>query len=337
MVKQLLSSRRPSAVSLVLPLLLAVVLLYFAFRGVAWGEMLATARQGRLELFALACGIMTVSTALRALRWRVLLSAEKLIPPLTVFWATAVGYLGNNFLPARAGEVIRSVMLGRAAGVSKSYILATALTERIMDVIALLLISVGALLTLRNVPDWLFGAARVMALVGAVGLVGLLVAPRLQGLIQRLVGRLPLPPRFRSRVQHFIGQFLLGTEAFQHVGRALGFAGLTVVIWSMDTLAAVVTARALRLDLAVPVALLLLAGLGLSSAAPSTPGYLGIYQFVARTILPAFGFTQEQALVYIIVFQALTYVIVVVWGLLGLWRLSVGTPGSARPDDEPSG
>jgi uncharacterized membrane protein YbhN (UPF0104 family) len=72
----------------------------------------------------------------------------------------------------------------------------------------------------------------------------------------------------------------------------------------------------------LPQALLLLAALGLASAAPSTPGYVGIYQFVAVAVLQPFGFSQSEALAYVLVAQAAIYVVVLVWGVLGLWRLT---------------
>jgi uncharacterized membrane protein YbhN (UPF0104 family) len=68
------------------------------------------------------------------------------------------------------------------------------------------------------------------------------------------------------------------------------------------------------------VALLLLAGLGLGSALPSTPGYVGIYQFVTVSILTPFGVRHDDALAYSFVSQAMSYVVVLVLGLPGLYR-----------------
>jgi glycosyltransferase 2 family protein len=68
----------------------------------------------------------------------------------------------------------------------------------------------------------------------------------------------------------------------------------------------------------------LIAALGLSSAAPSTPGYVGIYQFVAVTVLAPFGFARDEALAFILATQAVNvYAVVIVWGTLGLWSLGV--------------
>src|SRR5690242_3369470 len=97
---------------------LAAVLLFLAFRGVNWGDMIQTLRSGRIELLALAFGVITVSYFLRGMRWRVLLSAERLLHPVTVFWGTCAGYLGNSFLPARAGELIRSALIAQKANIS---------------------------------------------------------------------------------------------------------------------------------------------------------------------------------------------------------------------------
>lgn len=111
---------------------------------------------------------------------------------------------------------------------------------------------------------------------------------------------------------------------------AAALAGLTAAVWLIDACVVVQVARAFNLGLALPGALLLLAALGLASAAPSTPGYLGIYQFVAVTVLMPLGFPRDEALVYIIAFQAVSYAVVILWGALGVWRLRAGRAGARR-------
>jgi uncharacterized membrane protein YbhN (UPF0104 family) len=87
--------------------------------------MLDTMRQGPLEFLSLAFLLLSISIFIRGLRWRVLLSSEKLVPVITVFRATAIGYLGNSFLPARAGEFIRSGVISRNSGIGVSFVFAT--------------------------------------------------------------------------------------------------------------------------------------------------------------------------------------------------------------------
>jgi hypothetical protein len=99
-----------------------------------------------------------------------------------------------------------------------------------------------------------------------------------------------------------------------------GFAGLTLLIWFLDAVGTILTGSALGLAIPLSVAFLLIAGLGLSSALPSTPGYIGIYQFVAVTVLTPFAFTRTDAIAYILVAQALGYVVIGFWGGLSLLR-----------------
>ena len=83
-------------------------------------------------------GFTSVTLFVRACRWRVLLDAEGAVSVSTAFWATATGYFGNNFLPVRAGELIRSLMISSRARLDLPFVLATALSERVADAIAAL-------------------------------------------------------------------------------------------------------------------------------------------------------------------------------------------------------
>lgn len=308
--------------TVVFTIILAVVLLFLALRGVDWQEMLATVQQGRIEYLVLAFWTMTFSYFLRAMRWRTLLTAEKPIHPLTTFWGTCIGYLGNYFLPARAGELIRSVLIAQRAEINLLYVIATALTERIVDAALLVMIVIGLLPLLPAMPQEILDARVIFLVIGFGGLIGLLIAPRLEGVLVALLQRFPVSEAIKTRLAELLNKFLLGMRALQHPSRATIFLSLTAIIWSIDVVVALFVAEAFGLALTAPQVLFLLAALGLSSAIPSTPGYIGVYQFVAVSVLTPFGISDSQAVVYILAFQAMTYVLVLVWGLIGLWRMN---------------
>jgi len=113
----------------------------------------------------------------------------------------------------------------------------------------------------------------------------------------------------------FAREALVGMRAFHHTARFLGFAAFTVTIWVSDALGTMAAARALGLALSFPMAVLLLTGLGLGSALPSTPGYVGIYQFVAVTVLVPLGVPKSGALALILMMQAYGYVVLLALGL----------------------
>jgi uncharacterized protein (TIRG00374 family) len=307
---------------------LAAVLLYFSLRGIEWrevGRIAAGAAPGRL---AAVLVIASAALLLRACRWFVLLEAPELPPEggrrrltvATVFWATAAGYFGNNFLPARAGELVRTMMISARSGLEVPYVLATALSERVADAVVLVGIAGAVLLTRAAPPGWLAGAIRPLAVLALIGAAGIVLLPLFGPQLQSLVGRAPIPDRFRAALSRAIDHALRGVRAFHDPRRLVPFGALTAAIWALDATGVVVGASALGLDVPFALAFLLIAGLGLGSALPATPGYVGIYQFVAVSVLTPFGYSRNDAIAYILVAQALGYVVIGFWGALGLVR-----------------
>jgi glycosyltransferase 2 family protein len=119
-------------------------------------------------------------------------------------------------------------------------------------------------------------------------------------------------------VEAALGQGLQGIRSFHDRDRLTRFLFLTVGIWCLDMVTATVSAHAIGLSIGVRETFLLLAGLGLGSALPSTPGYVGIYQFVAVTVLAPFGVSKTNAIAYIVLLQAIIYLVILTWGLIGL-------------------
>jgi glycosyltransferase 2 family protein len=298
-----------------LPIALAAALLCYSLRGVDWGRV-GTIIGAAHWRFLVGAGLLTcVSSTMRALRWRILLNAEARLSLWTVFRANMAGYLGNNFLPARAGELIRSLLISRRSKLSRTYVLTPALSERLMDAISLVLASSVVLLGVHPKPAWMSGLARSMTLFAALGALIVTIAPHTGHGLTKLLARLPLPENLRAKAIGLSEQVLLGMRAFHHWGRFVGFAVLTTAIWTCDASTIMVGARSLDLHIGFPLAMLLLTGLGLGSALPATPGYVGIFQFVAVSVLTPFGVSKDAALAYILIAQALSYLMVLLLGL----------------------
>jgi uncharacterized membrane protein YbhN (UPF0104 family) len=146
------------------------------------------------------------------------------------------------------------------------------------------------------------------------------VLPLLGPAGERLIARAPLPHALQARLIALMEQGLRGLRAFHDAGRLFAFVATAVLIWVIDAVGTVIGGAALGLAIPLPVAFLLNAGLGLGSALPSTPGYVGIYQFVTVSVMTPFGFSRADAIAYILVSQALMYVVIGVLGAIGLLR-----------------
>lgn len=308
--------------SWIIPVALAALLLYFSLRGVEWrrvGQIIA----GAYWPFLLAAlGTAFLSSLGRAVRWRILLNATGAgLGILTVFWAMMAGYLGNLVLPARAGELVRTFLISRNSALTTPYVLTTALGERVMDAIALILFSSLALLGVPSIPAWMLGVARSLAAVAVVAAISVAVLPYIHNWVESVLRRIPMPAKLRDMLLALLSQVMLGLRAFHDPKRFALFAALTPVIWSIDTIGGVLAAHALNLPLNFAQVLLLLTALGLGSALPATPGYLGIFQFVAVTVLGPFGIARDSAIAYVIILQAITSILFITLGALGLIRL----------------
>ena len=308
---------------------LAGILLYFSVRGIQWVRVWQIVRAARYSLLAVCCVMSSAALLLRAFRWRVLLGTEGQIGLGTVFWASAAGYLANNFLPARAGELVRAWMISSRSGLSKSFVLTTALSERVADAIALALIGAAALLVLPAQTGWLGTVSKPFTVVALCGLAAMAVLPRLGRHGKALLEWIPISGSVRTKLAGMLDQILLGARALHQPRRLASFLTLTAAIWCTDAVTVVMGGRALGLVIPLPVAFLLLAGLGLGSALPSTPGYVGIYQFVAVSILVPFGLDRTDAIAYILFSQGFYWALIACWGALAFWRFrKIASPGN---------
>lgn len=297
---------------------LAGVLLYLSVRKVDWRQVWTSIAHCKLGWLALSVALSAVSYFNRGLRWRVLLNTQAHLPVLTVFWANSAGYLGNNVLPARAGELIRTAMVSSRSQLSKTFVLTTALAERLMDAIVLV---VSGTIVLRFVPDkpaWLSTISTPLLILGSVAALLIISIPAFEKPALRLLDKLPVPTSAVRRVENAIEHIAAGIRSFHDPSSFSLFLLLTAAIWGLDSYSITILARALGMQMSLAVALLLIVGLGVGSALPSTPGYIGIFQFVAVTVLMPFHFTRSNAIAFILVAQAGALVVTGVLGSIGL-------------------
>ncbi len=231
------------------------------------------------------------------------------------------GYLGNNILPARAGELVRAAYIGRESDIAASFALATGLVERFMDLIALVVLGSLSLASTGIVSNQLEAALKAMSMIALIGVIGILIIPYIG---DKLIAHMPfLPgvkPSVREKLMELANQFLRGIAALHHPLRAGIFILFTGLIWTIDGVGTIILARTLDQHLTLIQSFLLLAALGLSSAIPSTPGYVGIYQFVAVFVLKPFGISSSNALAFILVLQIMNFAIVAFWGTIAIAR-----------------
>jgi glycosyltransferase 2 family protein len=325
--------------------ILAVGFLALAFRGVDVGHLRALLEQADVALLAGALALGSVNLLLRAARWRVLLSASGRVPLGLTFWILDVGYLLNSILPMRAGDLGRSYLMGRRGGMGGSFALATTLAERVMDAGFLVVAGGLAIVSHPLLPTWLSRALAVLAIASLIALLGMLALPPVWGRVgDRLEGIPGLSSPFGRLRRRWLDRFFDGLASIRHLGRMLQYLTLTLAVWLVDASATLLVARSLGADLSFSSALVLLAALGITSTIPLTPGQIGVYQWVAASVIVSYGISREPAVLVALGLQAITYLVVMSWGVVAtlklggpeILRMLGGLPGTAvGPDGLP--
>jgi len=262
---------------------------------------------------AIAC--ITVDVALRALRWRGLLAPVARLPLPPVAASLLVGYLANNVLPARLGELVRSHHLGDRTGISRASVLGTVVVERIVDTGVLVAIASTAIVVLS-----------VRGLVASAVLLGLAVTGLLvAGLALALVAhRLPFADRVIAAVER--RPSVAGAAARLRGGLAVagrprtmaGAIGWSVAAWAATIVAFAAAGQAIGLELTWGQAALLAAGVSLVTAIPAGPGYVGTFELAAVQIGQAVGIDADAAFALALLVHASILLVTSVGGVTAL-------------------
>ena len=249
----------------------------------------------------------------RAWRWHYLLRPLKAIPTREMFPVVAIGYMGNNIYPARAGELLRAYVLRRDHGVAISASLATVIVERAFDglvMLAFIFLNLGELAGL-TVDSGFAGSIRTLALAGAVVFllaVGafLLMAsfPQRTAALLEALSRRVMPARFRPRFASVVDRFLQGLASLRSPADVLMVLVTSVVIWLLETGKYWFVMHAFPFEVNF-FALMLMNGIvNLATTIPSAPGYIGTFDAPGIAVLQAYGVEGGLAAGYTLVLHA---------------------------------
>lgn len=161
-----------------LGVLISALFLWLALRGLHLGDFWGAVQTAKYIWLIPGVGVYFIGVWIRAWRWHYLLGPIKKIPTKTMFPVTTIGYMGNNIYPARAGEVLRAVILKRREGVPVSASLATIIVERIFDgvvMLAFIFVNLTELAKLTSASGFVGNIQEVAIWGSAVFVIALLV------------------------------------------------------------------------------------------------------------------------------------------------------------------
>ncbi len=291
---------------------------YLAVRGVHWHAAWVAVEHCDAWWLVPAMIAFAAQTLMRAMRWRSLFARERRPRRGPVIEATLIGYLFNNIMPARAGEVARVASLTKRSSTPPAEIVGTVVVERVYDVFAVLLIFFCAAPWLPHVT-WI-GAAAVLAAVAAVALAVVVAVLAIYGErpLQWLARPLAHVPRLSAEaIEHHVALLASGLSGLRDHRVAIEALLWSLAAWMTAALWGWFVLLAFH-DLPFTAAILVTVAVGLSMIIPAPPASIGVFEAAGVLALNAYGISRTGALPFAIVLHISNFVPLVLAGAIAL-------------------
>jgi uncharacterized membrane protein YbhN (UPF0104 family) len=334
-------SRGRRAIQLLLGLAISAAMIWFAFRNTAFADVWDHITAMRVLPMAAAVALATLTFVLRVPRWQLLLRCDDgtEIPRAALWHAIAIGFAANNTLPFRLGEVLRVVAVSRLAPVSMVSAASSLVVERVLDAVAVVLLTTLGLLMVElpegvavgGVP--LEDVATRFGVVGAVALAGVIVVATWPALATRTVGAVTPRGRVRDAALQITERLLAGISALRDVRLAVPAVAWTLAMWTVNAAAFHIGFAAFGIEAPFAAALILQGVLVFGIAAPQGPGFVGVFEVAIQGTLLVFGISATVGLAYAIAYHVTTFIPITILGVASLLRtgLSLRDARTAAP------
>jgi len=323
--------------------LISILFIWLALRGLKLDEFWGAVRKANYIWLLPGVGVYFIGVWVRAWRWHYLLGPIKKIPTKTMFPITTIGYMGNNIYPARAGEVLRAVILKRREGVPISASLATIIVERIFDgvvMLAFVFVNLPELAKLTGASGFV-GNIQQVAVIGTGVFLGALAIFLAAAMFPQVTARVGLrmierltPKRLHESIIGVMGKFLDGLASLRSPFNVLMVFLTSVVIWLLETGKYWFVMHAFDFTVSF-FALMLMNGIvNLATTIPSAPGYIGTFDAPGIAVLGAYGVDQATAAGYTLVLHVALWLPITLLGAYYLAREGIHWSDSLRTEVE---
>lgn len=316
-------------------ILLAFALVWFFARGIDLRLVWDSIRRARVDYTALALVFVALTYLTRSVRWQYLLLPIGPVRFRTTFRTTIIGFAVLTLLPARVGDALRPYLLARHEHLSPAATFATVIAERVLDLMAVVILLVIFLwgYTEPSMPAESLAAVKAAtAIAGAITVTGLMAMwglathPERAGRIMAMAVR-HLPAPVADKVVHGVRVFSSGFAAARSPRHMVMAMVWSMPIWLAIAAESWLVTRAFDMQMSFGGSFLLQAFLILGVAVPTPAGvgtYHAAYIFVLTTF---FGASRNEATAGALVLHAVSFLPIVLFGLLFMWqdRLSVGS------------
>jgi glycosyltransferase 2 family protein len=283
-------------------------LIIFA-RKMNWSELGADLAHARVLPLVIA-GVINYGLLLgKAVAWRIMLAPRHVVSTSRLMRYTIVAFAASVVAPARAGELLRVLLLKRRDNVPTADVAGVAIAEKLLDGVTMLILVAPLPWLLPDLPRWV---ATSIAICAAIAIAAFVV---LSILVRRI--------RIVSD-SSWLARFVAGMHVLRSGRRLAGVMAALFGVWLIDWIMIWLVGYAVGLSLTVPQGLLILFTLNLAITAPSTPAGVGALEVGVLLATRLLGIPDEPAAALALLYHGLQILPLLVVGLVLEWRLVLG-------------
>ena len=324
-------ARRAPVWQLLLGVAVSGVLLYFSLKGIHFAEVWAHVKTARTGPMVVATLLATSTFVLRIFRWQLLLRGDdgRRLPVGPLWHAIAMGFMANNVLPLRMGEVVRTFAAATLTRTRFTAVLASIAVERLFDAL-----TVGTLLTIGLLTADLsdtavagFNIGGIITLVGIISIGGLLAGALVVAFpaaAERVVRAVIKGPKLADKLVGIIEGVRAGLSVLSSPARVVGVVGWSFAVWLASAASFYVMFSAFGIPVDFSGALLMQGLIMFGIALPSTPGYVGAFELPIIAVLSLYAVTKSLAAAYALTYHVVTFIPITLLGAYSVIRTGVG-------------
>ena len=304
----------------------SAVFLALAFRGLHPDQFWSSL--GQLNPPWLMAAVLVYFAAVLgiALRWQILLHSVKRARLGALFKLVAIGYMGNNVYPLRAGDGLRIMLLRREHQVALLRATTVIAVEHLFNgatMIVFILLGLAAIDLKSPTVEAIVGLTMPLVSIAIVAALFLAAKP---ALLRRLVRRADtiLPRALGQAAQRLSEDVIAGLEGLRSPRHFLGALLVSFLAWGVEAGTYWLVMFAFGLELNYAVALLLVGAVNLAGLIPASPGQVGVNEFVVISILTALGIAAPLATAYAVVVHLTIWLPITLAGFILLLKQGLG-------------
>ncbi len=310
-----------SQIQIAVGILVSVLSIYFIFRSVDFAVVIESIKSLNITFVVVHIIMAGALLSLRALRWSYFIPVDKKIRKTSIISATYIGYMANNVLPAKLGEVVRTYVLGEKEGIKKTTIFASVVAERLADLITAAIMLFISILFIKNIPTRLHYAAIIVSTAALLGVGFLVFLSVKREIAMKMIGFFLkfLPQNIREKIEVFLNNFVNGIGLKKGKHSIFMIIFYTVLYWSLQILASLILLRAYSLsDISYTDAMFVVVMTGFGFAIPSAPTGIGPIEAATIFALTILAVNYDIAVSYAIISHVLTIVVITLLGVFAM-------------------